>query len=430
VSERIGRRRVLGGALGAAVAAACPVLAAGCRPSPRDARALARLWFAYGGKNRETLERLVGRFNASQAAVRVEATFQGDYFEALAKLRTAIAARAAPAVSHVVGEVVPYLHEAGALEPLAGYPGAADLDLVPALAQSGTWLGGADRPLVALPFNRSTPIMYLNRTLLEQAGVAPPTTWQQLERAAAALTVRSLDGATRRYGFECPISWWFWVALVQQGGGTVMEPDGTPTLGGEAGVRAIELWQRMVHDSRTMRPPPGRDYNAWEVTNQDFLEQRAAIIYTSTAFLRHLEGHARFPVLAMPLPGAERRAVPTGGTFFVMLRAAPAEEKRAGWELLRWMMAPEQTIEWATSTGYMPVARDAVLRLEQRGYYAAHPNDRVAMDQLGVAQPWPWAPPLFRVQRECVDPLLEEAVLVPRPAREVLAEARRRAAEA
>jgi sn-glycerol 3-phosphate transport system substrate-binding protein len=33
---------------------------------------------------------------------------------------------------------------------------------VPALGQAGSFHGGGDRPLFALPFNRSTPIAYLN----------------------------------------------------------------------------------------------------------------------------------------------------------------------------------------------------------------------------------------------------------------------------
>lgn len=397
-------------------------------PDRVDGRVSLRLWYSYGGKNRQVLEDLVARFNASQHEVRVRATFQGDYFEALAKLRTAIGANAAPTISHVVSEVVPYLAEAGVLEPMDTYPGADRLDLVTQLAQEGTYLGGEHKPLVALPFNRSTPIMYVNQTILAAEGVAPPTTWGELVAAARALT-RRRQGGSARWGFECPISWWFWVALLEQEGGTVLGTDGTPWVGGEAGVRAIELWQDMVHRDRTMRPPPGRDYNAWEATNSDFLAERAAIIFSSTAFVRYLEENARFEVLAAPLPRGKRAAVPTGGTFFVMVRNAPEREKRAAWEFLRWMMQPTQTIRWATRTGYLPVARAATEQLEREGYYRDHPNDRVALDQLAVAQPWPWAKNLFRVQRECIDPLIEEAVLTRRSARDVLAEASRRATD-
>ena len=62
--------------------------------------------------------------------------------------------------------------------------------------------------------------------------------------------------------------------------------------------------------------------------------------------------------------------------------------------------------------------------IERVGYSAKHPNDRVAVDQLGVAMPWPWSPDLFRVQQEIVQPRLESAVLSNKDARVLLDQAR------
>ncbi len=417
--KALSRRRWLQ-ALGASLAA--------CRAPRRDgSRTVVDLWFAYGGTNRTTLLALVERFNRSQRAVTVRPVYQGDYFECLAKLRTAIAAGVAPALSHVVGEVVPYLAGAGVLDALDDYEGARALPLVRALAQSGSYVGGDRHPLVAVPFNRSTPVLYANARMLGDAGVRVPDTWDALRDAATALTRR--DGANVRWGFEVPISWWFWVALVGQAGGSVLDADGRPTLGGEAGVKALRFWQELVHERRVMRPPPGRDYNAWQAANQDFLAGRAALVMTSSAFLRYLERNASFPVTAAPVPRDVRAAVPTGGTFFVLLKQAPRAEREAAWRFLRWMCGADQTVEWATRTGYLPVATDAVARLESEGYYRSHPNDRVALDQLRDAQPWPWSENLFRVQRDAVEPRLEEAVLARRDARAALDEARAAARE-
>jgi sn-glycerol 3-phosphate transport system substrate-binding protein len=415
-----------------AIAAAAP-LAGGCRQGSGTGAAEATLWFSYGGKNREVLLALIAQFHAEQREYRIIPTYQGDYFEALAKLRTALAANAAPTVTHVVGEIVPYLVEAGAIMPLDGFEGAAAIaeDLVPALAQSGMFLGGGARPLYALPFNRSTPIAYLNGNTLKELGLEPPRTWDDLRAFARAATRRGQGGTVEQWGYECPVDWWFWVALTGQAGAAVLDDDGTPTLGGEAGVKAITLWQTLVHQDRTMKPPPGRDYNAWQVTNTDFLAGRAAMIWTSTAFLRYLEENAKFPVIAAPLPRDVRLAVPTGGTMFVMPRGGGGGPRgaEAGFAFLRWMMQPAQANAFATQTGYIPVSRAGLADLDRTGYYAAHPNDRVAIDQLAHAMPWPWAPELFRIQREAVQPRLEDAVLTPRDARETLESARRAARE-
>ncbi len=394
----------------------------GCAPQVPPGRNVVPLWFTYGGKNREVLELLIRRFNERQTTDWVHGVYQGDYFEGLAKLRTAIAARAAPPLSHVVGEVVPYLSEAGVLEELPkGTLGVSDL--VPALGQAGSFIGGEQHPLVAVPFNRSTPIAYLNADLFDKAGQRAPESWDELRSVALALTVRS-QGETERYGFACPIDWWFWVALVGQAGGDVVGPGGEITLGGEAGVRALEFWRTLVLSDRTMKPPPGRDYNAWQQANQDFLAGRVAMIWSSTAFLRYLEDNARFRVRAARLPQAVRRAVPTGGTHWVVLKSAPAEQKQGALRFLRFMLEPAQVIDWSTRTGYLPVTLGAIRELKARHYYDQHANDFVALAQLPDARPWPWSTELFRLQREIVQPRLELAVLAGRPAREVLQEAR------
>jgi len=78
---------------------------------------------------------------------------------------------------------------------------------------------------------------------------------------------------------------------------------------------------------------------------------------------------------------------------------------------VRFMLGAEAMAFWASETGYLPVTTDAAERLESNGFYAKHPNCRVALDQLGVAEPWPWHKSLFRIQREIVQPALEAAVL-------------------
>lgn len=382
-----------------------------------------RFWYGLGDLVRKVLLDLVDQFNASQARVVVKPVHQGDYFETLAKLRTAIAAGVAPALSHVVLEVLPYLARAGALEPLDGYDGAGALPFVGPLAQRGAFTGEARQRLFGVPFNRSTPIAVANGRALDAARIAMPSTWDELAAAARRLTLREENGAVR-WGFEVPISWWYWVAMVGQAGGRLVDDEGRVTLGGDAGEEALAFWQRLVREDRVMRPPPGRDYQAWQSTSESFLREHVAMMWTSTALLRYLEGSASFPIVAAPLPRKVRWSLPTGGTMFVLLRDAPDEEKRAAWEFVRWMCDADRAIAWSTRTGYLPVTLDAVERLTASGWYARHPSDRVARDQLEHVEPWPWAPELFRIERDAVEPRLEDAVLTGRSAHETLQEAR------
>lgn len=396
---------------------------AGCSRPVRDARGRIRLrlWYTLGGRNRETFLEIVRRFAQTHDDISVEPVYQGDYFESLAKLRTAIAARAAPALSHVVAEVVPYLARAKALAALDGYAGMKDIPFVRSLGQAGAFRGGEAQPLYGVPLNRSTPLMYCNGDLFEKKNLKPPATWEELVDTARSLALPNGE----RWGHEVPISWWFWVALVGQAGSSLFAEDGAPTLGGDAGIAALRFWQDLVHRHRVMRPPPGRDYDAWNVTNQDFLGGRAAFIWTSTAYIRYLEDNAKFPVVAAPLPSAVRSAVPTGGTFFVVVQQAPEEEKLAAAKFLRFFCEPENAAFLSTRTGYLPITEPAVAKMRADGFFTKYPNDEVAQKQLAHVEPWPWEPMLFRIERDIVDPRLEEAVLLDEDAKSVLDEARR-----
>ncbi|AKV01953.1 Glycerol-3-phosphate ABC transporter, periplasmic glycerol-3-phosphate-binding protein [Labilithrix luteola] len=294
-----------------------------------------------------------------------------------------------------------------------------ELPLVRPLAQAGAFRGGDARPLYGIPLNRSTPLMYCNGELFAKAKLAPPSTWAELVETARVLTKKG-----ERWGYEVPISWWFWVAMVGQAGGRVFDEEGRPTLGAEAGVRALRFWQDLVHREQVMRPPPGRDYDAWNVVNQDFLAGRAAFVWTSTAYIRYLEDNAKFPVVAAPLPRDVRASVPTGGTFFVIVAHAPDDEKAGAARFLRFFCETDQAYLLSTRTGYLPVTTPAVERMHAEGFFAKHPNDAVAQVQLASVDPWPWEPLLFRIERDVVDPRLEEAVLLDRDPAVVLRDAR------
>ncbi len=386
----------------------------------------ANFWYSYGGKNREVTEELIKRFNSSQTKYRIEGAFQGDYFQALAKIRAAISTKTAPAIFHAIGEVLPNLWDTGLLENLEAYakgPAGTRLeDFVPALTQDGYFdYFGQKVPLFAIPFNRSTPILYYNPEMLRAKGVKPPTSWDELRQAAAKLTTR--EGAeVKTWGFEMPISWWFWYAFLYQAGGQLLSADGKQAVFAEKGTEVLRYWTDLIVTDKTMKRPPGKDYNAWEVTNTDFINEKAAMIITSTAFLAYLTENAKFPVGAAFLPGKAKLATPTGGTFFVMIKDATPAQKEAGWAFIRWMSEPEQTVAFCRPTGYMPVRISAIQSPGMQQFYREQPNYRVAYDQLQYAVRFPFSPVLFEIQRDQIQNQIEAPLLGLKTAEETMAQ--------
>ena len=112
----------------------------------------------------------------------------------------------------------------------------------------------------------------------------------------------------------------------------------------------------------------------------------------------------------------------------VSVRQQTDEEKAAAARFLRFFCEAEQAAYLSTRTGYLPITTPAVDRMRTEGFFVKHPNDAVAQAQLASVDPWPWEPLLLRIERDIVDPRLEEAVLLDRDAASVLAEARMLAA--
>ena len=118
-------------------------LIAGVSPARAADPIVAQFWYSFGGKNREVTEAHIKKFNESQSKYRIEGTFQGDYFQALAKIRAAAVTKTAPAAFHVVGEALPSLWQAGMLENIEPYARGAngvDLERLRARADPGRLL--------------------------------------------------------------------------------------------------------------------------------------------------------------------------------------------------------------------------------------------------------------------------------------------------
>lgn len=362
-------------------------------------------WYALSGKNGEVVKKMVDEFNQSQHEVKVNATFQGDYYQNHAKVQAAIAAGNQPDVTMVEVASVASFANTGALEDLTPYitgkDGIDKNDVIPGLLGNSTWKG----KFYALPFNRSTPILYINKDKLKAAGLDEngPKTWDELEAYAKKLSKKDTE-----WGFSTPIDIWFYEALVAENGGKILSEDGKQALvNTPQAVEPIKFWKRMIEEG-AMKMPPGAKYDAWQVADNDFINGKVAMIFDSTGSLNSLMSQAKFQVGTAFLPKKESYGVPTGGANLVML--AKSKKKDAAWKFMKWMTDKQQTIEWSQQTGYMPVRISAVNSPEMQKFFAEKPQFRVAVDQLQYAQPRPAAPGYKELQ-EVIMNEIQRAVL-------------------
>jgi len=339
-------------------------------------------WHSMGGKNGEYMDELIQAFNASQDRVEVVGTFQGGYDELVTKLQQAIASDTAPDVAMIERAYVEMFADSEVLEDLQPYFDAStDVsaeDFTPGLMGHSVF----DDKLVSLPLNRSTPILHVNKTMLDENGLKVPTNWEELKQVATALVVKD-NGETTRYGYSMPYDTWYPIAMISQMDGTFFNEDNTSIGFFDNGVgEKVFGFLKEQQNTGALYYPPAQD--SGNIVTQMFVEGKIGMFYGSTGSIGGLSGAVDFEYVTAFLPQGEVYANPTGGANVSML--ASSKQKDAAWEFIKWMEFHEDgALQFILKSGYLPFTKPMVESQAMQELWAKEPNRKVAYDQLQYA---------------------------------------------
>ncbi|KAB2332151.1 ABC transporter substrate-binding protein [Cytobacillus depressus] len=379
-------------------------------------------WYAWGDKIGENNENLVKMFNESQDKIHVTAEYQGTYVDLHAKTQAALAAKNAPEVTLNEISSIGVFAKSGMTQDLTPFIERDDIkmdDFNPGL-MGNSYVGGK---LYGLPYLRSTPILYMNTTMLKEAGLDPsgPKDWADFENYLRVLTVED-----KSVGMTMPVNIWMYEAFVGSvGGQMVADDDSKVTFNDIAGVEALKFWKKLAGEG-IIKVPGGE--TAAEVAKQDFANSRSAMIFSSTADLSYNLSVAKdqgFELNTAFMPSHKKNAVPTGGANLVMTAGLDKEKQEAAWEFIKFMTAKEQTIYASKYTGYLPSRLSAVESEEMQALYKETPQFKVAVDQLQYGHPRPMAeayPEIATILTNEITRALLEKDLSPKDALDAAAE--------
>lgn len=347
-------------------------------------------WYAWKDKIGESKENLVRKFNESQDRIVVHANYQGSYNDLHSKTQAAFAAGEAPEV---------YENEIASLYTFA--KGGLNQDLTNFVTddlrledfnQGLMKEAYVDGKLYGLPYYRSTPILYKNVDMLKAAGLDPegPRDWTEFKMYLEKLRDKENDV----YGLSTYIYTWIYEAYVASSGGALIT-DGKPTLNDPGALEAAQFMQDLVK-ADLMKVTTGEQ--ASETSKQDFINQKSAFMYTSTADLSYflpLAEENGYELATGFIPKNKEYAVPTGGANIVMTNGLSEEKQKAAWEFMTWMTDTEQTAYSSSYTGYLPARYSALETETLQNLYKEKPQFKVAVDQLEyavirpIADGWP-----------------------------------------
>ncbi|MEG0852458.1 MAG: ABC transporter substrate-binding protein [Angelakisella sp.] len=348
-------------------------------PAPAAGKTQVQFWHSMGGKNGEILLSVVEAYNKSQDKIEVVPTYQGGYYDSIAKAQTAISAGNSPDILQSgSGQVDILAKEEGVLEDLVPYMTKAGMkveDFVPAFL---TGMGFPEKPteLLAFPMGCSTPVMFVNNDLLKKAGLPVPASWDEMDATAQKL----IKAGTVEYGFALPHDpWYFWMT-VGQFGGSSFNAEGTALgcIEDKTGINAMTTLQNMCKN-KTMFFGPATDSDS--VCRQMFFDGKVAMYVASIANLGSISSGATFDYSVEFGPKGTVTSGPSGGTSLTLLSAS--QNKDAAWEFLQWLYTSEEGIAtFAVKTGYLPCSYPISKTKIVQDTWASNPNAKKAFDQL------------------------------------------------
>ena len=267
------------------------------------------------------------------------------------KLLAQLAAGSAPDIfQNGDGDVAKYVQE-GAVAPLDDFISGADgLDMnafLPGVAS----FGQVEGQTYYLTKDYSPLVLYYNKKLFDEAGVAYPTadwTWDNLLEAAQALP--KPDGA--QWGIQMPNSWgdltWLRgvLPLIYQNGGSVISDDGLTTTGhlnSPETVAAIQWYADLI---RTHKVAPSKaDMDALAGVDL-FQTGKVAMLWTGRWPLKDFIANPELEFGTMGLPaGPSGKANALCWAGFTL--NANSEKKDAAWKFLKYIAAGEGAQEFA-----------------------------------------------------------------------------------
>ncbi len=354
-----------------------------------------QFWHAFTGRLGDLVAEQVDTFNKSQSDYKVVASHKGNYSETLNAGIAAFRANEQPNILMVfeVGTAT-MMAAKGAIKPVHELMTEVGATFDPS-AYIGSVKGyytSTDGKMLSLPFNSSTPVLWVNNDALKAAGVDPSTdmsTWEQVDAV--------LD-KVKASGSKCPLTtaWQSWIHLenmsayhdvpfaTKDNGFAGLDTE--LALNGPVQVKHIQTMGDWAKEGKFMyagrRNEGGANFRAGE----------CALFTESSAGYAGIKAEAKFDFSVRPLPvwkgvdGAPQNTIIGGASLWVM-QGHDAEEYKATAAFLNFLSSSNIQAKWHQDTGYLPITIAAGEKTKADGFYDKNPGTDIAVIQMTAKEP-------------------------------------------
>ena len=352
-------------------------------------------WHAFTGRLGELVAEQVTTFNASQDDYELVASHKGNYSETLNAGIAAFRAKEQPHVLMVfeVGTAT-MMGAKGAVKPVYEVMADAGAEFDPD-AYIGSVKGyytSTEGDMLSLPFNSSTPVLWVNNDALKTAGVEADvdlSTWQQVGEV--------LD-KVKASGSECPLTtaWQSWIHLenlsayhdipfaTKDNGFAGLDTE--LAFNSEVQVKHIQTMGEWAKDGKFIyagrRNEGGANFRAGE----------CAMFTESSAGYAGISSEAKFDFSVHPLPywdgaGSAPQNTIIGGASLWVMAGHEDEEYKGVAAFLNFLSSKDIQSKWHQNTGYLPITAAAGEQTRLEGFYDKNPGTDIAVAQMTAKEP-------------------------------------------
>lgn len=364
-------------------------------PVAASAQTEVQFWHAFTGRLGELVKAQVKEFNESQSDYKIVESHKGNYSETL---NAGIAAFRAGEQPHIlmVFEVgtATMMSAKGAIKPVYEVmaESGAKFDPEAYIGAVKGYYTTTDGEMLSLPFNSSTPVLWVNRDAFKAAGVDPDTdmsTWEKVDEVL---------GKLKAGGEECPLvtAWQSWIHLEnfsayhnvpfasKDNGFAGLDTE--LMLNGKAQVAHLGKMGEWAKDGKFIYTGRRNEGGA------NFRSGECALFTESSAGYAGIKSEAKFDFEVRPLPYWEgitkkpQNTIIGGASLWVLGGHDSAEYKGVG-EFLSFLSSSDVQAAWHQNTGYLPITVEAGEATRASGFYDKNPGTDVAVIQMTTNKP-------------------------------------------
>ncbi|MGM9899940.1 MAG: extracellular solute-binding protein [Bacilli bacterium] len=343
-------------------------------------------WHAMGKTNQDIIQQIIDSFQSLYPNITVTQTSLGDYTTLRDTITSGIAADELPTVAQTYPDHVALYLKGKALSELNSYIDCEN-EIVRAdesvdkvglskaeqdLYVDGFWAEGtiydSIGTMYSIPFNKSTEVLYYNKTMFDKYGWSVPKTWNDVVEVSEAFATTTeyaklVNEGKKCAGFSYDSEANLFITLTQQWGGEYTKFN-SQGKGEYAFVNAqSKAAIKFYSDNFKKGLLATTTYFGTNYSSDAFKAGQIVMTLGSSAGASYnvpTDGSFEVGVTTYPQYDLNNAQVIQQGTNVSLFKCTDPQEELAGWLFMKFLTNYESALLWCTETSYFPIRKDVL----------------------------------------------------------------------